>query len=170
MGSTNCLPLDPLFSRDIINSSSSRGLSVYKQYWQDRQSVDMTITHLDFKVDRDWLRQMGNGTERGGVTVHDSSETGAGVCSMPGVRKIRVCGDNIVENWDKKCERNVLQLYGIIQQYRPQNSFENGLFLNGVPQTDKVRPFLFTLVYQISNNQIINITFSLLSLLELLAK
>ena len=53
------LPVSAQFWTDLFRNSTNWGLAVYEQDWQDRQTVDMTVTHTNFTAARTWLTQMG---------------------------------------------------------------------------------------------------------------
>ena len=63
------LPQDEDFWPTLFGSSVEWGLSVYEQDWQDRQTVDMNVTHSSFTAARDWLLQMGAGALQHNVTL-----------------------------------------------------------------------------------------------------
>ena len=98
------LPVSAQFWTDLFRNSTDWGLAVYEQDWQDRQTVDMTVTHTNFTAARTWLTQMGAGAEEAGVTLQycmslprhvlQSAEVGS-------VRRLRTSGDYILsrDNW-----------------------------------------------------------------------
>ena len=95
---------DPKFWNVLFNSSSDWGLRVYEQDWQDRQTVDMTITHTNFTAARDWLLQMGSGAEQHNVTLQYCMSLPRHVLQssqIPSVRRLRTSGDYILsqDNW-----------------------------------------------------------------------
>ena len=55
------LPQDAEFWDQLFAEAVRWGLEVYEQDWQDRQTVDMVVTHTNFTAARDWLLLMGAG-------------------------------------------------------------------------------------------------------------
>ena len=80
------------------------GLAVYEQDWQDRQTVDMTVTHTNFTAGRDWLTLMGEGAGLQGVTLQYCMSLPRHVlqsAEIASVRRLRTSGDYILskDNW-----------------------------------------------------------------------
>jgi len=98
------LPADPAFWKDFFNSTTAWGLDVYEQDWQDRQFVDMDITHTSFVAGKHWLEQMGAGAEEAGITLQYCMSLPREVLQSSAVsaaRRLRASGDYILskDNW-----------------------------------------------------------------------
>ncbi|CAK8679724.1 unnamed protein product [Clavelina lepadiformis] len=63
------IPDDPNFWNYLIRSSKAWGLITYEQDWLDREFDEMTITHTNVSVARDWLIDMGKGAVASDVTI-----------------------------------------------------------------------------------------------------
>ena len=98
------LPVDAEFWKYLFGSSTIWGLEVYEQDWQDRQYVDMDVTHTNFTAARDWLLQMGAGASLHNVTLQYCMSLPRQVLQssqVASVRRLRTSGDYILskDNW-----------------------------------------------------------------------
>ena len=72
---------------------------MYEQDWQDRQTVDMTVTHTNFTAGRDWLLLMGAGAGEEKVALQYCMSLPRHVlqsAEIPSVARLRTSGDYIL--------------------------------------------------------------------------
>ena len=98
------LPLDGDFWQHLFGTSTGWGLEVYEQDWQDRQSVDMNVTHTNFTAAKDWLQQMGSAALNNNVTLQYCMSLPRHVLqssAIASVGRLRTSGDYILskDNW-----------------------------------------------------------------------
>ena len=98
------MPLDGDFWQHLFGTSTGWGLEVYEQDWQDRQSVDMNVTHTNFTAAKDWLLQMGSAALNNNVTLQYCMSLPRHVLqssAIASVGRLRTSGDYILskDNW-----------------------------------------------------------------------